>query len=196
MSEIKVPRYLLSWPLFMAEIWSDIQTDNRCHSPLFPQAVCFWLALTLIHILLLGKILWLCSRLFHSLFDTLPLAVSISLRFLSDSVSVPPANLSSGQARCPSSVRLVPMPDPLCPQVLVWMQSHPSTPQTDSQLIKIREEMSVTKMVAWPDPVIWYQRFLECMYELRFKVKNRLLSPICFCRAFTQSLQTTLTGSK
>lgn len=58
-----------SLPLSVEELWADIQTPSLT---VFSQAVCFWLALTLIHILLLGRILWLCSRFFCSPFDCKP----------------------------------------------------------------------------------------------------------------------------
>lgn len=102
--------------------------------------------------------------------STLTLAVSFALRFLSDSVSILPANLSSGQALRPSSVHLVPAPNPHHLQVLVWMLLHHSTLQTISWVIKITEKMSKINMMMWPDPVIWYQCFLEYMYELILKV--------------------------
>lgn len=89
-------------------------------------------------------------------------ALSLTI-FLSHSVSVPPACLSSGQDQCPSSVHLVPAPNPLCPQVLEWVLPHPLIPQTSSQVIKIRQKMTKMKVVMWPDLVIWYQCFLEYM---------------------------------
>lgn len=67
------------------------------------------------------------SLAFSALSLTLSLSLSLFLSFFCLILSLFPANLSSGQAQCPSYVHLVPMPSPLRLQVVEWILLHPST---------------------------------------------------------------------
>lgn len=161
----------------MEEIWSVIQTDNRCQSPVFPQAV------------LLTRLdsdpypaSWQESpTLFLPFLLPLWLPLFRSLSLLSVWLCLCPACLPVLGAGlvpfiCPSSAPAW----AFIPQVLVGMLPHPLTRQTGSPFINIRVEKSKMKVVMWPDPVIWHQCCLECIHKLIFKVTFDFYPLFCY----------------
>lgn len=120
-------------------------------SPVFLQAGCLWLALTLIHILLLGTIPLLPSPL--SLWHSLSCRLSLSHCF-------PVLGAGSMASICLSCVHALFL---WCLDVLKLFLPFSITPQTSSQLISVRNTMTDIVVVMWPGLIIWHQFSYQCL---------------------------------